>query len=89
MCLFVTVFLLYIRLHYIEYLVGLIGRHKLDPVSVFDLIEVMQELKRHGIQVPDRSPNDTDEVYRVKCSKVGESWIIFIRENNNREKFIL
>ncbi|KAK9728254.1 IBR domain, a half RING-finger domain [Popillia japonica] len=50
------------RLHYIEYLVGLIGRHKLDPVSVFDLIEVMQELKRHGIQVPDIGRHKLDPV---------------------------
>ncbi|GJQ83843.1 hypothetical protein Trydic_g5700 [Trypoxylus dichotomus] len=58
------------RLHYIEYLVGLIGRHKLDPVSIFDLIEVTQELKRHGIEIPERLPYDTDEIFHVKCSKI-------------------
>lgn len=58
------------RLHYIEYLVGLIGRHKLDPISILDLVEVSQELKRRGRQLPERGPWCDDQEYREICAKV-------------------
>lgn len=58
------------RLHYIEYLVGLIGRHKLDPITILDVIEVTQEIRRRGKELPERSPNCDDEQYREMCVKV-------------------
>nr|XP_022902203.1 putative uncharacterized protein DDB_G0282133 isoform X3 [Onthophagus taurus] len=58
------------RLHYIEYLVGLIGRQRLDPVSILDLVEVCQELRRHGKDVPERTQNSTDREYQQLCAKI-------------------
>jgi hypothetical protein len=59
------------RLHYVEYLVGLIGRHKLDPVTILDLVEVGQELRRRGKELPERSASCNDQEYRLICVKVG------------------
>nr|XP_023015110.1 titin isoform X1 [Leptinotarsa decemlineata] len=58
------------RLHYIEYLVGLIGRHKLDPVPILDLMEVGQELRRRGRELPERSAWSNDAEYRDICAKI-------------------
>nr|CAD7452493.1 unnamed protein product [Timema tahoe] len=58
------------RVHYIEYLVGLIVVHKLDPVTIFDLVDVRQELKRRGKALPARTENATDDEYRILCVKV-------------------
>ncbi|CAH1139000.1 unnamed protein product [Phyllotreta striolata] len=58
------------RLHYIEYLVGLIGRHKLDPVPILDLVEVSQELRRRGKDLPERGPWCDDQEYKSICAKI-------------------
>ncbi|XP_044752367.1 E3 ubiquitin-protein ligase lubel isoform X2 [Coccinella septempunctata] len=58
------------KLHYIEYLVGLIGRHKLDPVTILDLAEVIQELRRRGKELPERSPSCNDQQYKEICVKI-------------------
>ncbi|XP_064212934.1 E3 ubiquitin-protein ligase lubel isoform X6 [Tribolium castaneum] len=58
------------RLHYIEYLVGLIGRHKLDPITILDLVEVSQELKRRGKDLPERTASCNDQEYRILCVKI-------------------
>ncbi|XP_066156039.1 E3 ubiquitin-protein ligase lubel isoform X2 [Euwallacea fornicatus] len=58
------------RQHYIEYLVGLIFRHKLDPISILDLVEVSQELRRRGQPLPERGPWCDDNQYREMCAKV-------------------
>ncbi|XP_044267798.1 E3 ubiquitin-protein ligase lubel isoform X5 [Tribolium madens] len=58
------------RLHYIEYLVGLIGRHKLDPITILDLVEVSQELKRRGKELPERTASCNDQEYRNLCVKI-------------------
>ncbi|XP_067001542.2 uncharacterized protein LUBEL isoform X6 [Anabrus simplex] len=58
------------RLHYIEYLVELITRHKLDPISIFDLVDVQQELRRRGKALPAREASTTDDQYRILCAKV-------------------
>lgn len=58
------------RLHYIEYLVGLIGRHKLDPITIMDLVEVTQELRRRGRELPKRDDKINDQDYRQILAKV-------------------
>lgn len=58
------------RPHYIEYLVGLIARHKIDPIAIFDLVDVQQEIKRRGKDLPDKGEYTTDEEYRNICAKV-------------------
>ncbi|XP_017774763.1 PREDICTED: uncharacterized protein LOC108561373 isoform X3 [Nicrophorus vespilloides] len=58
------------RLHYIEYLVGLIGRHKVDPINILDLVEVTQELRRRGREIPARPPSTSEFHYRQMLSKI-------------------
>jgi hypothetical protein len=64
-----------LRLHYIEYLVGLIARHKVDPISIFDLTDVQQELRRRGMTLPAKGANTTDDEYRILCAKVCQFYI--------------
>jgi hypothetical protein len=63
------------RLHYIEYIVGLITRHKVDPISIFDLTDVQQELRRRGMALPTKGANTTDDEYRTLCAKVCQFYI--------------
>lgn len=58
------------RTHFIEYLVKLIGRHKLDPVVILDLNEVQQELRRRGKPLPIRASGQTDADYTALCAQV-------------------
>ncbi|VEN50944.1 unnamed protein product [Callosobruchus maculatus] len=58
------------RPHYVEYLVGLIGKHKLDPLPILDLMEIGQELRRRGKQLPERSAWCDDHQYRKLCAKI-------------------
>lgn len=64
------VFFVCVRVHYIEYLVGLIGKHKLDPISILDLCEVTQELRRRGIALPERPQSCSEYQYKLICAKV-------------------
>ncbi|XP_049852722.1 E3 ubiquitin-protein ligase lubel isoform X9 [Schistocerca gregaria] len=58
------------RPHYIEYLVGLVVRNKVDPVSIFDVVDVVQELRRRGKPLPPRAEGATDNQYRQLCAKI-------------------
>ncbi|PNF20071.1 hypothetical protein B7P43_G05255 [Cryptotermes secundus] len=58
------------RQHYTEYLVGLIARHKVDPISIFDLTDIQQEIRRRGMALPAKGANTTDDEYRILCAKV-------------------
>ncbi|KAG8256595.1 CD40 signaling pathway, variant 2 [Homalodisca vitripennis] len=63
------------RTHFIEYLVKVIGRHKLDPVAIFDLTEVQQELRRRGKPLPIREGGQTDADYTALCAQVVQEQI--------------
>ncbi|CAG9825410.1 unnamed protein product [Phaedon cochleariae] len=58
------------RLHYVEHLVGLIGRHRVDPVPILDLAEVSQELRRRGRELPERAARCDDHEYRRLCAQI-------------------
>lgn len=60
----------YSRMHYVEYLVGAVAKSNIDPLPILDLTDCVQELRRRGIQLPERGPWDTDEIYRGMCQKV-------------------
>jgi len=45
----------------------------IDPLPILDLTDCVQELRRRGIQLPERGPWDTDPIYREMCQKVIES----------------
>jgi len=56
--------------------VGLIARHKVDPISIFDLTDVQQELRRRGMALPAKGANTTDDEYRILCAKVCQFYIL-------------
>ncbi|XP_053677164.1 E3 ubiquitin-protein ligase lubel [Anopheles nili] len=58
------------RTHYVEYLVGTVSKAQIDPLPILDLTDCVQELRRRGIQLPERGPWDTDEIYREMCQKL-------------------
>ncbi|KAI5737462.1 hypothetical protein M8J76_013878 [Diaphorina citri] len=58
------------RTHYIEYLAKLIHQFKLDPVFIFELNELLQELRRRGKTLPERSKDASDQLYRDICIKI-------------------
>lgn len=81
------------RLHYIEYIVGLITRHKIDPISIFDLTDVQQELRRRGMALPTKGANTTDDEYRTLCVKVCQFYVSWTSQHifvqYRRAKFAL
>ena len=56
--------------HYVEYLVGVVAKSKIDPLPILDLTDCVQELRRRGIPLPERGPWDTDEIYKGMCAEV-------------------
>lgn len=58
------------RAHYVEYLALLVAKADIDPLSIFDLTDCVQELRRHGHPLPERGPWDTDEIYKNMCAEV-------------------
>lgn len=44
------------RLHYVEYLVSMVAKAKIDSLPILDLTDCVQELRRRGIPLPERGP---------------------------------
>ena len=58
------------RLHYIEYLVRLINQHKIDPVTIYEGSELIAQLRRMAIDIPERLENETDAEFYGRCAQV-------------------
>lgn len=56
------------RAHYVEYLAGL--ARALDPIPVMALSELLAELRRRALPLPERGPWDTDPIYAGMCAEV-------------------
>ena len=56
--------------HYVEYLVSLINQHKIDPISVFDGSEMIAQLRRMDIDIPERLENESDAEFYGRCAQV-------------------
>lgn len=56
------------RAHYVEYLAGL--ARKLDPIPIMDVTELVAELRRRALPLPERGPWDTDPIYAGMCAEV-------------------
>lgn len=56
--------------HYIEYLVQLINFKKIDPLSVFEGSELIAQLRRSDIDIPERLENETDADFYGRCAQV-------------------
>jgi len=61
------------RMHYVEYLSGLVWRHRLDPVAISDAADLRQEMRRHGKRVRVQRVRETDERYTVALRKLVEA----------------
>lgn len=62
--------MLLFRTHYIEYLVSVISKNKIDPISILDIADVLQELRRRGREFPPRPERCTEFQYKLLCAKV-------------------
>ncbi|XP_074103751.1 uncharacterized protein LOC141530509 isoform X1 [Cotesia typhae] len=58
------------RQHYVEYLAGLVLKSKLDPVTIFDLNETKQELRRRGKVPPIKAQEMSEQDYLRTCIQV-------------------
>lgn len=56
------------RLHYVEYLAA--KARALDPIPIMDVSELVAELRRRALPLPERGPWDTDPVYAGMCAEV-------------------
>lgn len=65
------------RPHFVEYLVSIVAKANIDPLPILDLTDCVQELRRRGLQLPERGPWDTDPIYRDMCSKVKHIFFTF------------
>ncbi|XP_043203394.1 serine/arginine repetitive matrix protein 2-like [Amphibalanus amphitrite] len=61
------------RMHYIEYLCGLVWKHQLDPVAISDAADLRQEMRRHGKRVRIQRVRESDEKYTAALRKIVEA----------------
>ena len=47
-----------------------VAKANIDPLPILDLTDCVQELRRRGIDLPERGPWDTDEIYLGMCQEV-------------------
>lgn len=55
-------------MHYVEYLAGL--ARALDPIPIMEVSELVAELRRRALPLPERGPWDTDPIYAGMCAEV-------------------
>lgn len=51
------------RVHYKEYLVSLINKNTIDPITIMTGNDLVQVLKRVDIPVPEKESDETDQHY--------------------------
>lgn len=54
-----------------EYLAGL--ARALDPIPIMEVSELVAELRRRALPLPERGPWDTDPIYAGMCAEVLKS----------------
>ncbi|XP_013133885.1 PREDICTED: uncharacterized protein DDB_G0292642-like isoform X2 [Papilio polytes] len=59
------------KMHYVEYLAGL--ARALDPIPIMDVSELVAELRRRALPLPERGPWDTDPIYAGMCAEVTDA----------------
>lgn len=58
------------RQHYIEYLVCLINKNNIDPLSIYEGSELIAQLRRMAMDVPERLEDETDAAFYGRCAEV-------------------
>ncbi|XP_047545279.1 E3 ubiquitin-protein ligase lubel isoform X2 [Vanessa atalanta] len=56
------------KMHYVEYLAG--KARELDPIPIMDVSELVAELRRRALPLPERGPWDTDPIYAGMCAEI-------------------
>ncbi|XP_038223465.1 E3 ubiquitin-protein ligase lubel-like isoform X2 [Zerene cesonia] len=56
------------KMHYVEYLAGL--ARTLDPIPIMEVSELVAELRRRALPLPERGPWDTDPIYAGMCAEI-------------------
>jgi hypothetical protein len=56
--------------HYKEYLVNIINKHGLDPVTIYDINKIKLMLTRDKKEVPEQEGDEDDQQYREKLIQV-------------------
>ena len=74
-----TAMLFLCRIHYVEYLVGLINQNMIDPAETFTPGELTIVLQRNDIAVPQRPQGQPEELYRQKLLAVSELFISLLQ----------
>ena len=75
-----TIFLPFFRVHYTEYLCGLVFRNNVDPVSLLDLGELKQVFARANHFMPRQRPGEYEFQYKKRLAQV----IHFISKKSGR-----
>ncbi|XP_039765254.1 E3 ubiquitin-protein ligase lubel isoform X3 [Pararge aegeria] len=70
------------KIHYVEYLAGL--ARSLDPIPIMEVSELVAELRRRALPLPERGPWDTDPIYAGMCAEV-YSVLVQLKINCQRE----
>ncbi|KAL4712904.1 hypothetical protein ACJJTC_011974, partial [Scirpophaga incertulas] len=55
------------KLHYVEYLA--MRARNLDPIPVMELADLIAELRRRALPLPERGPWDSDPIYAAMCAE--------------------
>jgi len=58
------------RLHYKEYLVSLINKHKIDPVDIMSLQKMKLVFERNEVTLPKMPQNETEARYKSRLQQV-------------------
>ena len=67
------------RIHYKEYLVGLINKHSIDPVVMMNTDELKRQLTKLNKQEPDKQEDgESDQEYRTRLIEVGHIHVYFV-----------
>ncbi|CAH0404939.1 unnamed protein product [Chilo suppressalis] len=54
--------------HYVEYLAA--QARQLDPIPIMDVSELVAELRRRALPLPERGPWDSDPIYAGMCAEI-------------------
>ena len=69
------------RIHYKEYLVGLINKNKVDPVDIMGVKELERCFIRMGKPAPKLNKNENEQQYKKRLAQVCGYFIIKGSEN--------
>lgn len=69
------------RIHYKEYLVGLINKNKVDPVDIMGVKELERCFIRMGKQAPKLNKNENEQQYKKRLAQVCVNFIFTGLEN--------